>query len=94
MTGMIAESIVGERERRTLEIRLASRFDDRAILFGKVLAALTYGWALTLLSLALGTATVRVADGQGHVLFYSVSLGVSVVGLALLGGWFVAVLGV
>ena len=44
MTGMIAESIAGERERRTLETLLASRLDDRAILFGKLLAALAYGW--------------------------------------------------
>ncbi len=94
MTGMIAESIAGERERRTLETLLASRLDDRAILFGKLLAALTYGWVLTLLSLALGAATVSIAYGQGHLLFYSVSLGTSIFGLVLLGGCFVAVLGV
>jgi ABC-2 type transport system permease protein len=94
MTGMIAESIAGERERRTLETLLASRLDDRAILFGKLLAALAYGWALTLLSLGLGAATVSMVYGQGSLLFYSVSLGVGVLGLALLGGLFVALVGV
>jgi ABC-2 type transport system permease protein len=94
MTGMIAESVAGERERRTLETLLASRLDDRSILFGKLLAALAYGWVLTLLSLVLGAATVSLAYGQGSLLFYSVSLGVSVLGLALLGGLFVALVGV
>ena len=94
MTGMIAESIAGERERRTLETLLASRLDDRSILLGKLLAALAYGWLLTLLSLGLGAVTVSVAYGQGHVLFYSSAVGVSVVGLALLGGFCVACVGV
>jgi ABC-2 type transport system permease protein len=73
---------------------LASRLDDRSILFGKLLAALAYGWGLTLLSFGLGAATVSVAYGQGHVMLYPLSIGVSVLSLALLGGLFVAVLGI
>jgi ABC-2 type transport system permease protein len=94
MTGMIAESVAGERERRTLETLLTSRLDDRSILFGKLLAALAYGWVLTLLSLGLGVVTVSVVYGHGTVLLYSPALGVSVLGLALLGGLFVALVGV
>jgi ABC-2 type transport system permease protein len=94
MTGMIAESIAGERERRTLETLLASRLDDRSILFGKLLAALAYGWGLTLLSLGLGAITVSIAYGQGGFLFYPASIGIGVLGLALLGGLFVAIVGI
>jgi ABC-2 type transport system permease protein len=56
-------SVAGERERRTLETLLASRLDERAILFGKLLAARAYGWGLTLLSLLLGAASVSLAYG-------------------------------
>jgi ABC-2 type transport system permease protein len=94
MTGMISESIAGERERRTLETLLASRLEDRAILFGKLVAALAYGWILTLLSLLLGAGTVSLVYGEGHPQFYSVPIGVSVLGLALLGGVLVAAVGV
>lgn len=94
MSGMIAESVAGERERRTLETLLASRLNDRTILFGKLVAALVYGWVLTILSLGLGAITVTMAYGQGRLLFYPVSVGVSVLGLALLGGFFIALLGV
>jgi ABC-2 type transport system permease protein len=94
MTGMIAESVAGERERRTLETLVASRLDDRAILFGKLLAALAYGWVLTLASLLLGAATVSIAYGGGHLLFYSAPVAISVLGLALLGGVLVALVGV
>lgn len=94
MTGMIAESVAGERERRTLETLLASRLDDRSILFGKLVAALTYGWGLTLLSFGVGAATVSIAYGEGRLMFYPLSIGLSVLGLALLGGFFVAVLGI
>lgn len=92
MTGMISESIAGERERRTLETLLVSRLPDRAILFGKLVAALAYGWILTLLSLLLGAGTVSLV--YGHPQFYSLAIGVSVLGLALLGGVLVAAVGV
>jgi ABC-2 type transport system permease protein len=94
MTGMISESIAGERERRTLETLLVSRLPDRAILFGKLVAALAYGWILTLLSLLLGAGTVSLVYAQGHARFYSVPIAIGVLGVALLGGVLVAVVGV
>lgn len=94
MTGVIAESVAGERERRTLETLLATRLDDRAILFGKIGAALAYGWILTLLSLGLGAATVSVVYGDGQFQFYRFPIAASLLGLALLGGLFVAAVGV
>lgn len=94
MSGMIAESIAGERERRTLETLLASRLGDQSILFGKLLAALCYGWGLTLLSIGLGVVTVNIAYRPQPLLMYPLSIGVSMLGLALLGGVLVGVVGV
>jgi ABC-2 type transport system permease protein len=94
MMGTIAESVAGERERRTLETLLASRVSDRAILFGKLFAALCYGWSLTLLSVLVGALTVSLAYGQGQLLFYPVSIAVSILGLALFGGLSVGLAGV
>ena len=48
VTSVVADSFAGERERHTLETLLASRLPDRAILFGKVGTAVSYGWGLTM----------------------------------------------
>ena len=45
---LIAESLAGERERRTLETLLASRLSERSILLGKMSAAISLGWMLLL----------------------------------------------
>ena len=58
--GRVADSFAGERERHTLETLLASRLPDRAILFGKVLAAVGYGWVLVMLMLVLSLVTVNL----------------------------------
>lgn len=67
---VVADSFAGERERHTLEALLATRLSDRAILFGKLLAALAYGftltWAILLVSLVTVNAAVR---GEGLLLF-------------------------
>ena len=44
----IAESFAGERERHTLETLLASRLPDRAILLGKLLTSMLFGFGMTL----------------------------------------------
>ena len=77
-----------------METLLANRLDDRAILFGKLLAALAYGWILTLLSLVVGASSVSLMYGQGHFYFYSVAIGASVLALTTLGGLLVATVGV
>ncbi|MCS6827529.1 MAG: ABC transporter permease subunit [Caldilinea sp.] len=43
-----ADSLAGERERRTLETLLASRLSEQAILLGKMSAAVVLGWMLLL----------------------------------------------
>jgi ABC-2 type transport system permease protein len=94
VTSVIADSFAGERERHTLETLLASRLSDRAILFGKVGAAVGYGVAITWLSLLLGLVTANLAYGQGKLLLYPVTVGLGIVGLSLLGAGLAAGAGV
>lgn len=70
VTNVIADAIAGERERHTLETLLASRMPDQAILLGKVLAAVLYGWGVAMVNLILGLITVNVAHWSGRVLWY------------------------
>jgi len=70
VTGLIADSFAGERERHTLETLLASRLPDRAILFGKLAAALAYAWGLAAGALLLSLLSVNVVYGRGELLFY------------------------
>ena len=85
VTSVIADSFAGERERHTLETLLASRLSDRAILFGKVGAAVGYGVGITWLSLLVGLVTTNLAHGQGKLLLHPVTVGLGIVGLSLLG---------
>jgi ABC-2 type transport system permease protein len=94
VTSVIADSFAGERERQTLETLLASRLSDRAILFGKVGAAVGYGVGITWLSLLLGLVTVNLAHGQGKLLLYPLPVGLGIVGLSLLGAGLAASAGV
>ena len=67
---VVADSFAGERERHTLEALLATRLSDRAILFGKLLAALAYGFTLTWAILLVSLVTVNIAvRGSGLLLF-------------------------
>lgn len=84
VTSVIADSFAGERERQTLETLLASRLSDRAILFGKVGAAVGYGWGLTLISLLVGLVTVNLVHGGGELLLYPPAIGLGIVGFSLL----------
>ena len=66
----IAESFAGERERHTLGTLLASRLPDRAILLGKMVASLLFGWGMTLFLLAISLVVVNVLVWSGKFLFY------------------------
>jgi len=67
---VVADSFAGERERHTLEALLATRLSDRAILFGKLLAALAYGFTLTWSILLVSLVTINIAvRGEGLLLF-------------------------
>jgi len=67
----IADAIAGERERHTLETLLASRVSDQAILIGKVIVTVGYGWGMGLASLMLGLVIVNLFRGQGRWQFYT-----------------------
>jgi ABC-2 type transport system permease protein len=84
VTSIVADSIAGERERHTLETLLASRLPDRAILLGKLLMAIGYGWGLTVLSLMVALVTVNLVHWSGHVLLYPPYIALGAFGLSLL----------
>ncbi len=92
--GIVADSFAGERERHTLETLLASRLSDRAILFGKYLAILSYAWALTASSLLLGALVVNVWDAGGPLVFYPARVMSASMLFSLFGGGLAAAAGV
>ncbi len=87
VVGMVADAFAGERERHTLETLLASRMPNRPIFFGKVAAAISYGWGITVASLLLGLVAVNVVHGHGQLLLYPpiVVVGGTVLGLLTAG---------
>lgn len=83
VTAIIADAFAGERERHTLETLLASPLSARAILFGKVGAAVSYAWVLTFIMLLVALITVNVVDGNGRLLLYpaKIAIGGAILGL-------------
>lgn len=90
----VADSFAGERERHTLETLLASRLPDSAILLGKVLAAVSYGWGLVLAMLILSLVTVNLTARTDAVLLFPWRFAVGAPLLALLGAGLAATGGV
>lgn len=68
--GIITSAIAGEREAHTLETLLASRLSDSAILIGKMMSSVLYGWGLMFISTLVGAVVVNVAFIDGPFLFY------------------------
>jgi ABC-2 type transport system permease protein len=94
VSSAVADSFAGERERHTLETLLASRLPDSAILLGKMFAAVTYGWGLVLIMLALSLVTVNLAARTGQLLMFPWRFAVGAPLLALLGSGLAATAGV
>ena len=94
VTTVIADAFAGERERHTLETLLASRLSDRAILFGKIGAAIGYSFAVTTASLFAGLLTVNLAHPREGLLLYDLNTVLAMAVLGLLGAVFVAAVGV
>ena len=94
VSGVVADSFAGERERHTLETLLASRLSDRAILFGKLGAAIAYGWGFTLVSVLVGLITINLVYGQGDLLMYPAAIGLGILALSFLIAALAAGLGV
>jgi ABC-2 type transport system permease protein len=74
VSGIVADLFAGERERHTLEALLATRLSDQSILFGKLFAALTYGFTLTWLIMIASLIMVNVAFGRDGLLFYPLNM--------------------
>ena len=94
VSGAVADSFAGERERHTLETLLASRLPDRAILLGKMAAAIAYGWGLVIVMLVLSLVTVNLSARTGPLLMFPWRFAVGAPLLALLGAGFAATAGV
>lgn len=92
--GMVTDAFAGERERHTLETLLASRLDDSAILFGKIGAAVSYGWIFAVVSMLLGAVTINIAFPEGGLKFFPAGTLLAGLGLSLLGCMLIATLGV
>lgn len=84
VSSVIADSFAGERERHTLETLLASRLSDKSILLGKVVAAISYGWGLSMVCMLMGLITVNLVHGKGQILMYSWEIGLATIVLSLL----------
>ena len=84
----IAESFAGERERHTLETLLASRLPDRAILFGKLLVSILFGWGISLLLLFVSLMVVNLLDGRSGFQGYQANiLWMDILGSLLFAGF-------
>ena len=96
--------LVSERRRRLASPASASAtrwrrcwraaLSDRAILLGKVAAAVGYGWGITVLMILVGVVTVNVAEGGGQFLLYPAPIGLSMLVLSFLASALVANAGV
>jgi ABC-2 type transport system permease protein len=94
IVSVVADSFAGERERHTLESLLATRLPDRAILVGKIGAALAYGWGVALASLALSLVTINIAHGSEGFLIFPTPALLAILALSLLVSTLAASLGV
>lgn len=94
VSAVIADSFAGERERHTLETLLASRLSDRAILLGKIGAAIVYGWGLSMACVLIGVVTINVTNWQGALLFYTWDVFIGILLISLLGSGLAACAGV
>lgn len=84
VSSVIADSFAGERERHTLETLLASRLSDKAILFGKIAAAIAYGWGLTMVCVLLSIVSVNLAFSEREFLFYPPKSSLAIFSFSLL----------
>ena len=74
VSGIVADLFAGERERHTLEALLATRLSDQAILFGKLLAAMAYGFILTWTIMLVSLVTINISYGRNGLVFYPLQM--------------------
>lgn len=91
---LIADAFAGERERHTLETLLASPLSELAILLGKVVTVVSYGWLMTLLVVLTGLVGVNFFHSNGKILLYPASILFSGMVLGFLSATLAASIGV
>lgn len=67
---LIADAIAGERERHTLETLLATRLPDSAILIGKVVAAVIYGYVFAAMNIVVGWIVLNLRHAESGILWF------------------------
>lgn len=91
---IVADSVAGERERHTLETLLASRLPDRAIVIGKMIPVVLYGWGVMVVGLFVGAGVCNLRYAHGSYSFYPMDMLLFTMALGLLVGSFAAIAGV
>jgi ABC-2 type transport system permease protein len=91
---IVADTFAGERERHTLETLLASRLSDRAILLGKISAAVIFEWVITQLVFLVALIPTNILHGRGELILYRPMIAFSGMLLSLLIAGLVSIIGV
>jgi len=91
---MVTDAFAGERERHTLETLLASRLSDRAILFGKICAAVVYAWGMAVVGMLTAAVTINIAHPGAGLRFYPLPFFASAVVISFLAALLFSSLGV
>jgi ABC-2 type transport system permease protein len=91
---IVADTFAGERERHTLETLLASRLSDRAILLGKLSAAVIFEWVITQLVFLVALVPTNILYARGGLVVYPAAVGLSGMLLSLLIACLVSMVGI
>jgi ABC-2 type transport system permease protein len=91
---IVADAFAGERERHTLETLLASRLSDRAILLGKISAAVIFEWVITQLVFLVALIPTNLLYGRGGLVLYTPGVALSGMLLSLLIAALVSMIGI
>jgi ABC-2 type transport system permease protein len=94
VSGVVADSFAGERERRILETLLASRLSDRSLLLGKMATSILYGWGLTMICVLLGLITLNIVYAKDCLLLYPTIIFIGIIVLSFLVATLSSALGV
>ena len=91
---LIADAIAGERERHTLETLLATRLPDSAILIGKVVAAVLYGYIFALMNIGVGWIVLNLRYPENGIILIPIKQAAALIVLIGLNCLFLSGIGV
>lgn len=90
----VPDSFAGERERHTLPTLLATRLSDRAIVLGKISAAVAYGSTAAVVASLFALIRVNVVDFKNAPIFFPLDSYLFGLGLSLLTATLIATFGI